>query len=58
MGINLIIQYIAVGVVLIAAVVWIAVRVFNKSNRRKSSCGDCSLCTAIKDRRKPPCKSR
>lgn len=55
MNTNLIFQYVAVGVVLAGAVAWIIRRLFRMWHR-PSSCGDCTLCTVAKARRRqPPC---
>ena len=46
---NLIIQYSIVGVILLAACVWIAVKVFRRQkNKSQGSCCGCSLSDACK----------
>lgn len=61
MDTNLLIQYILVGICIIAAIVWICVKFFGKNKKNGCNCGGCSFssnCTSQKSADKDCCKKQ
>lgn len=59
MDTNIIIQYTIVGVIILAAVIWIAMKAFKKNRNKNSSCCGCALsdnCATPKKKSSDCCK--